>query len=544
MEGFSISQKNRDILNGFIDTFAQRFNLHSCLLLKGSESNLFDEANLKSVDVQRLRVGDAIKEGQWDLILGDLAFGVREYNISETSPLGWAAKTLIKSLHHLNPNGYAIFTLEPSHLENGTKSLRKHLHGTDGQLSCVLNTPESLLRPNTALRPILVVVKKGTVEREFVAELDSYLQAEGLAANLANGASTESLEGGIFLLPGEFQGFYRWKIKRQIDQLESEYKSFTRKLVREIALDIRACRTNEIFQDLGGCVYFPKLGTNPVTTRLTEITVKHHNVYQIACRSDIVIPEYLALFFESPLGKLIRNSIATHGYIHTISKTELLNAEITLPALEVQKDIIESIRKLEFIKNKVSAFEENLAINPIGSQAELQQIDAILDAVGELADTDRIKSLIRMGESKSIEFKQTFCLDVVNGTKESRIEDSAIKTVAAFLNSDGGTLLVGVHDDGQITGNEEEIEKFFKSRDKFLLHVKNRIKTRIGEQFYPFINHRLVDIDKKSVLIVECEPSSEEVFVDEKDFYVRTNPATDRLEGRKLTDYIKHRFKH
>jgi hypothetical protein len=544
MEGFSISQKNRDILNGFIDTFAQRFNLHNWLLLKGSEFNLFDEANLGSAEVQRLRVGDSINEGQWDLILGDLAFGVRDNRVSDKGALGWAGNTLMKSLERLKPNGFAIFLLEPSHLENGSKSIRRHLQDTDAQLSCILNTPESLLKPYTALRPILVVVKKGEVEKEFIAELDSFLQAEALALNIANATSTGSLEGGIFLARDEFQGFYRWKIKRQIDKLQSEYKSFTRKLIRDTVVEIRSCRTNETFQDLSECIYFPKLGTNAVTTCLSAITVKHHNVYQIACRTDVVIPEYLALFFESPLGKLIRSSITTHGFIHSISKTELLNAEIALPALELQRDIIESIKKLEFIKSKVSVFEENLALNPIGSQAELQQIDAILDAVGELADTDRVKSLIRMGESKCIEFKQTFCLDVVNGTKESRIEDSAIKTIAAFLNSDGGTLLVGVHDNGHITGNEEEIEKFFKSRDKFLLHVKNRIKTRIGEQFYPFINHRLVDIDQKSVLIVECEPSSEEVFVDEKDFYVRTNPATDRLEGRKLTDYIKHRFKH
>ena len=167
-----------------------------------------------------------------------------------------------------------------------------------------------------------------------------------------------------------------------------------------------------------------------------------------------------------------------------------------------------------------------------------------MDAVGELANPDKIKSLIRAGESKSVEFKQTFSLDIERQVKEPRIEDSAIKTVAAFLNSDGGTLLVGVHDSGEITGNEVEIEKFFKSSDKFLLHVKNRIKTRIGEQFYPFINQHLVSVEGRLVLMIECDPSPDEVFVDEKDFYVRTNPATDKLEGRKLSDYIKHRFKH
>jgi len=544
MSEFSISQKYRDILSGFVNSLVQHYQIQKCLLLKGSELDLYNEISASVFQTQKFQVGDDVAKGPWQLILGDLAFGVRDNSVSHKGALGWAGNSLIQSLDELDLDGLAVFLLEPSHLENGAKSLRKHLEKSTANICAVLDTPESMLRPYTALRPLLVIVKKGHVNKEFIAELNSLLQAESVAEAFVSGVSTGSLESGTFVEADQFQGFYRWKIKHQIDQLQSEYKGFKRGLVRDIVHEVRSCRLHESFEDMPDCVYFPKLGTNPITTRLSEITIKHQNVYQLKCNPEIVNVEYLAQFFQSSLGRLIAKSVASHGFIPTVSKSELLDAEIALPPLNVQAEIVESIKKLEFIKSKVSEFEQNLALNPISSQTELLQINAILDAVGELADGDRVKSLIRTGESKRIEFKQTFCLDVQNGTKESRIEDSAIKTVAAFLNSDGGTLLVGVHDSGEITGNEEEIDKFFKSKDKFLLHVKNRIKTRIGEQFYPFINHKLVDVNQKCILVVDCEPSSEEVFVDEKDFYVRTNPATDRLEGRKLTDYIKHRFKH
>ena len=93
-------------------------------------------------------------------------------------------------------------------------------------------------------------------------------------------------------------------------------------------------------------------------------------------------------------------------------------------------------------------------------------------------------------------------------------------------------------------GLEPELNKFHKANtDKFLLHVKNRLKKRIGEPCYPLIDQRLVEMDDASVLWVACKASKRPVFLDDTDFYVRTNPATDMLVGRKMHEYINARFK-
>ena len=134
-------------------------------------------------------------------------------------------------------------------------------------------------------------------------------------------------------------------------------------------------------------------------------------------------------------------------------------------------------------------------------------------------------------------------MDILTQKKEKYIEDACIKTIAAFLNSDGGTLIVGVADNGDLIGLDIEINKFYKSNDKFLLHVKNAIKTRIGEECYPFINYCLVELDNRKILYVDCRPSNSAIYVDAKDFFVRTNPATDRLEGPKLVSYINNHWK-
>ena len=167
----------------------------------------------------------------------------------------------------------------------------------------------------------------------------------------------------------------------------------------------------------------------------------------------------------------------------------------------------------------------------------------MLEAIAVLTDADKVRAIIREGESKRIEFKESLSLDVRKQTKELYIEQASLKTIVAFLNTEGGDLLVGVSDDGQIRGVDGEIEKFHKNRDHFLLHFKNLLKSKIGEGFYPFIDHRLVKLDDVHILLVKCKASQTPCFLESKDFYVRTNPATDKLEGLPLAEYLKHHFR-
>ena len=137
---------------------------------------------------------------------------------------------------------------------------------------------------------------------------------------------------------------------------------------------------------------------------------------------------------------------------------------------------------------------------------------------------------------------RTFSIDVKKGTKEKYIEKSALKTIGAFLNTEGGDLLIGINDDGEILGTDEEIQKFYKNEDKYLLNFKNHLKTKIGEGFYPLIDYQVVQIDGKRVLHVSCSSSTAPCFIEDKEFYVRSGPSTDMLNGKKQHEYIKERF--
>lgn len=540
-----ISAINKEIITSFSNAFIEMSGAKACLQINHSEHKLFNNLTCQKLDATHYKTEVLPTTGHWDIIFGDFPFGMPPASLPDANPrLSYSTNAILSMLKHLNEGGYAIFTAEPNALQHNAKSIRHHIEHYGCEVAAIFATPDTLLKHYTSIKVPLIVLKKGNVGKEFIAEIDSALQAERLVQSFFDKTEGQNLLAGVWVEKNSFEGFYRWKIQQQIHALQTEYKNFNKLSVTDIADAVNICKLNEEFVETENSIYIPKLGTTSVVSDINQVKIKHQNVIQVVCKKALVDAVYLAYFFKSTLGRLITDSLRSQSFIPSISKGDILRAEIAIPPLEIQREIVTSISKLNYIKDKISQFEENLALNPISSQNELNQIDSILEAVGELANPDKIKSLIRAGESKLVEFKQTFSLDIERQLKEPRIEDSAIKTIAAFLNSDGGTLLVGVHDSGEITGNEVEIEKFFKSTDKFLLHVKNRIKTRIGEQFYPFINQHLVTVEGKLVLMVECDPSPDEVFVDEKDFYVRTNPATDKLEGRKLSDYIKHRFKH
>lgn len=153
----------------------------------------------------------------------------------------------------------------------------------------------------------------------------------------------------------------------------------------------------------------------------------------------------------------------------------------------------------------------------------------------------QIKSLINQGESDHVEFKSTLRWNLKKERADKGIEKAWLKSVVAFLNTDGGVLLVGVGDDGEILGTAADQ---FENDDKYLLHVNNCIQQHIGLECSSFIRFHLVPVDENNVLLVECQPSPSAVFLKigkEEEFYVRVGPGSRRLSTSEVLAYMAHR---
>ena len=198
----------------------------------------------------------------------------------------------------------------------------------------------------------------------------------------------------------------------------------------------------------------------------------------------------------------------------------------------------------DFIENQISNFEKEQSWAQPGMYKKL---------VKSKDEENTILTKISNGESKTCEFKESLSLDVRQSEnnksyvpkKEEKIELSVLKTIAGFLNSDGGELFIGVNDESIICGIENELKRFHKSsKDKMQLHLKSLIKQNIGLGSSNYINLELKKVNDKAIIHVICKKSDEPVYIKDKDFYIRTGPATDKLEGRELVNYTTSRFKN
>jgi len=162
----------------------------------------------------------------------------------------------------------------------------------------------------------------------------------------------------------------------------------------------------------------------------------------------------------------------------------------------------------------------------------------------ELAETEfDLLDILINGESEAVEFKSTLRTNLHTGNKDPRMELSVLKTLAGFLNTNGGMLVIGVSDDGSPIGIHAD---GFSNEDKMSLHLVNIVKSRLGVQAMTSIHAHFDDHDDYRVMVVKCRKSSTPVFLKDGDaerFYIRTGPSTTELSASQTQEYIKQRFK-
>jgi hypothetical protein len=114
------------------------------------------------------------------------------------------------------------------------------------------------------------------------------------------------------------------------------------------------------------------------------------------------------------------------------------------------------------------------------------ELNAFLEGITETeaaASAADIEDLIAEGESDGLEFKSSLRWDYRAGGVNKKLEDVVVKTVSAFANAEGGTLLIGVDDEGTVLGLENDYAALAGDRDKFELHLRNLLNQQLGKAF-------------------------------------------------------------
>ena len=158
------------------------------------------------------------------------------------------------------------------------------------------------------------------------------------------------------------------------------------------------------------------------------------------------------------------------------------------------------------------------------------------------------EELIKVGESKTLEFKSTLRWSLKEDRQDDKgVTHAVLKTIAAFLNTEGGDLLIGVADDRSIVGIERDQ---LDSDDRFMLHLAQVVRNGLGDRASTCIDPKIQIVQGKTVCVVSCQRSPEPVFLKWKgmeqdangDLYVRSGPGSVRLAPESAKEYIRTRF--
>ena len=161
----------------------------------------------------------------------------------------------------------------------------------------------------------------------------------------------------------------------------------------------------------------------------------------------------------------------------------------------------------------------------------------------EMEHCDELK--LPENESETVEFKSSLLYDYKNKTKNSNLEFSCLRSIVAFLNSKGGKLYIGVSDDGNILGLENDLNLCKrKNIDGFKLHLDDSISNHLSKTVHSCLRIEIQSIEERDICIITVEPSENPVYYDKNSFFIRRSASTIELKGEDLVKYINTKFKN
>jgi len=163
-----------------------------------------------------------------------------------------------------------------------------------------------------------------------------------------------------------------------------------------------------------------------------------------------------------------------------------------------------------------------------------------------------IEELIESGEHSFLEFKSTMRWNVRETKPDKKMEEIIIKTISAFSNAQGGRLLIGVADNGEILGLQDDYNSLREAnKDYFEIHLNNLINSAFGKNFAPgTIRVHFPIINEEEICVIDIEAGNKPLYIDvtskdglkQRKFFVRSGNSSQDLDIDEAASYIQNRF--
>ena len=155
--------------------------------------------------------------------------------------------------------------------------------------------------------------------------------------------------------------------------------------------------------------------------------------------------------------------------------------------------------------------------------------------------------LIASAETFDVEFKASARWNLEDQCKDKRLEDAIVKTVAGFLNAGGGTLFIGVRDDGHPVGLTNDVLLVKpKNLDGFVNWLTTHLANALTKPAVMRTRARIETVEGKDICRVDVArssaPVSAQMRTNEFVFWVRMNNSTRAMDELEQDEYVRDRW--
>ncbi len=226
---------------------------------------------------------------------------------------------------------------------------------------------------------------------------------------------------------------------------------------------------------------------------------------------------------SGPVGKLLHyGSIHIHG---AGGRDEMVLADISYP-----EKYLKAIKKFAQVGNGKNE-------QPTGEPA--------LHGISDGGRPDLAK-LLSEEEHERLEFKSSLRFDYKSQNVNRELEKMAMKTVAAFLNSKGGQLVIGVGDRREPLGLENDYGTLSRqTSDGFENHFTQVFNAMVGPEFRHCVKLWFDAADGHDVCVVDVAPAARPAYLkfnNDELFYVRTGNVSTPLKMSEAESYMRIRW--
>jgi uncharacterized protein with ParB-like and HNH nuclease domain len=202
---------------------------------------------------------------------------------------------------------------------------------------------------------------------------------------------------------------------------------------------------------------------------------------------------------------------------------------------------------------KVENYEKFIESRRITLASELNSFLKTI-SIGQVAvsTTVDLMDMIQSGEHGFLEFKSTMRWNWKENKLDKKMEEIILKTISAFSNAEGGKLLIGVTDEGEILGLESDYNTFKEAnKDHFELHLRNIVNNAFGKEYTATnLNVRFPIVNDGEICEIDIKAFNKPLYLEvadkggtmQKKFYIRSGNTSQELDIQETASYIKKRF--